>query len=215
MRLASIDLLMGTILVSQPGKQTPSPPPPQKKRVQLTNVTLLQKRQRIDIGALASGVEHVDVAEIVDVGASKELDGGADDAGDEEDEQDEGEQHHEPGEQLALRNVGDFDEDEDEGERADGDAVGHDPGRKGEKRECVSGMVLILMLLLLFFFFFFFLLLASWVVTCKDAGGSGTNHGIPSPMRSWICMNCALMPKMVLAVTIITMVQMLSCRSGQ
>lgn len=96
----------------------------------LTNIPLLQKRKRVAIGPRTRrrrSIEDKLIAQIVDVGPRKELQGGADDADDEEDEQDEGEEKHEPREQLALRNVGDFDQDEENGERANGDAKGHDP----------------------------------------------------------------------------------------
>jgi hypothetical protein len=40
-------------------------------------------------------------------------------------------------------------------------------------------------------------------------------HGVPRPMALWICMNCAFTPRIKLEVASITMVHMLSWRSGQ
>jgi hypothetical protein len=85
-----------------------------------TDIPLLQKRQRVRIRPRYIIAEHIRIALIINVWPCEELDRGANNAGDEKHEQDEREQHHSSGEQLALRDEGDFDDDEDYGERADG-----------------------------------------------------------------------------------------------
>lgn len=93
----------------------------------LTDIPLLQKRQRIRIWTTTIIPKHIRIALIIDIRAREKLYRGADYACDEEDEEDEGEQHHGAWEEFALCDEGDFDEDEDYGQRADCDAVGHDP----------------------------------------------------------------------------------------
>jgi len=93
----------------------------------LTNIPLLQKRQRIQIRSARAVPKHIRIALVIDIRAREELYRGSDYACDKEHEEDEGEEHHGAGEELPLRNVDDFDDDEYYGERADGDAVGHDP----------------------------------------------------------------------------------------
>ena len=96
-------------------------------RSELTDIPLLQKRQRIEIWPISVIIEYICIALIVYIWAGEELYRCPDYACNEQDEQDKREQHHQPREQFALGNVYDFDDDEDDGERADGDAVGHDP----------------------------------------------------------------------------------------
>lgn len=128
MRLASIDLQSHTLVSAlNRSKRLQSP---NKTRVLLTDIPLLQESQRIQIRAARITVEDVGVALIVDIGAGEELDGGSNDAGDEEHEEDEGEQHHDAREEFALRNVHDFNHDEDDGQGSDRDAVRHYPMRE-------------------------------------------------------------------------------------
>lgn len=94
----------------------------------LTNVPLLQKRQRIRIRPTHIIPKHIRITLVVDIRARKELYRRSDYARDEEDEEYKGEQHHGAWEQFSLRDEGDFDDDEYYGEGADGNAVGHDPG---------------------------------------------------------------------------------------
>jgi hypothetical protein len=100
-----------------------------KSRWTLTDIPLLQKGKRVPVRPIDIIVKHICVALVVDVWTRKELYRGANDASDEEDKQDKGEQHHGSGEELALCDVDDLNDDENQGERADCDAVGHDPGR--------------------------------------------------------------------------------------
>jgi hypothetical protein len=100
-----------------------------KSRWTLTDIPLLQKGKRVPVRPIDIIVKHICVALVVDVWTRKELYRGANDASDEEDKQDKGEQHHGSGEELALCDVDNLNDDENQGERADCDAVGHDPGR--------------------------------------------------------------------------------------
>jgi hypothetical protein len=93
----------------------------------LADIPLLQKRQRIPTRPLRIAVEDVLIAQVVDIGAGKELYRSTDYACDEEHEQDKGEHHHGAWEQFPLRNVDDFDDDEEYGDGANGNAVGHYP----------------------------------------------------------------------------------------
>lgn len=93
----------------------------------LTNIPLLQIRERIQTRAIRRVVKHIRIAQIVNIRACEQLYRSSNDAGDEEHEQDEGQQHHGAREQAALGDEDDFDDEEEYRERADGYAVGHDP----------------------------------------------------------------------------------------
>lgn len=70
-------------------------PPTTRWREQvLTDIPLLQKRQRIRIRAICPIPKHIRIALVINIRARKQLYRSADDARDEQHEQDEGEQHH-------------------------------------------------------------------------------------------------------------------------
>jgi hypothetical protein len=101
----------------------PSPPANPKIRKQLTDILLLQKRQRLQIRPILLIIKHITIAHLINRRLAKKLDPRAHSSRQEEHKQDEGEQHHDAWEQFALRDEYHFDDDEDEGEGADGYAV--------------------------------------------------------------------------------------------